>query len=332
MRRNAVTLLEVLFSIGIVAIGLLGVLVAITVAGRTAADGRSADAAASLGRAATQMVVTRGFNRAVGSNGTWAAVAQNGQAYCLDPLYVSKNGSASPDCYFPALDPSVVAGPRMNRISVRPFPGDQQAAPVAPIGYEMSELLCLCHDDLVFIHPEDRTLPPRQNYGATSLVRQSVGEFSWFATIEADSYKGGTGRLNIAILQARNLDDEDRLLDVVPVPATAAGNESLKIAVRNGQPTTELDIKERHWVLLTGIDEAGHARFGWFRVSAVAGVIPAGQPDTSLPSGSPGYAWPEDSRWISGFCRDWLCTPDKTKVAVVGPVVAVLERVIRMGE
>jgi len=183
VKRSGVTLLEVLFAIGIVSVGILGVLATLVIAGKQAADGTRMNGADRLGRNAIREFEVRGFNRASGPRGTWAAVPVNGWSYCLDPLYVATNGSAMPASLFPAIDPATAPGPRMARVSVRRFPGDQSVAPLPPIGQPLAESIFTAKDDLAFSMPDDRTLPPVQHYGAGAGTRQSTGALSWFATV-----------------------------------------------------------------------------------------------------------------------------------------------------
>jgi type II secretory pathway pseudopilin PulG len=107
-RRSGVTLLEVLFAIGIVSVGILGVMASLVVAGKQAADGARLDGADRLGRNAIREFTVRAINRARGPRGTWSlpyvspsaphfdAALQDGYAYCLDPLYVVANGTSLP--------------------------------------------------------------------------------------------------------------------------------------------------------------------------------------------------------------------------------------------
>jgi len=101
----------------------------------------------------------------------------------LDPMYVATNGSAMPASVFPAIDPATAPGPRMARVSVRRFPGDQSIAPLPPIGSQIAESIFTAKDDLVFSMPDDRTLPPSQHYGAAAESRSHAGALSWFATV-----------------------------------------------------------------------------------------------------------------------------------------------------
>lgn len=338
MRKTGVTLLEVLFAIGIVSVGILGVLATLVIAGKQAADGVRMDGADRLGRNAIREFEVRGFNRATGTRGTWAAVPVNGRSYCLDPLYVAANGSAMPASVFPAFDPAVVPGPRMARVSVRMFPGDQSIVPLPPIGQSLAESFFTAKDDLVFSLPDDRTLPPAQNYGTGTAARQSTGAFSWFATIHGSGYSLGTALLCVVVCHRRDVSDPnvERLVNVEKIddenPASpVTGDVSQrghlwKIAVRAGQPVSDIDAKEGRWMLIAGLAPSGATLFCWHRILGVDDVLPAGQPDIY------GNVSAVDTRNISTFGRAWPLHPSQTQVVLIDSVVAVYEKTVKMEE
>lgn len=336
MKRNGVTLLEVLFAIVIATVGILGVLVTLVIAGKQASDGARMDGADRLGRNAIREFEVRGFNRARGPQGTWAAVPIDGHAYCLDPLYVAANGTASPAAWFPAYDLVVVPGARMHRVSVRRFPGNQLFAPLPTIGLPLAESIFAAKDDLVFSLPSDRTLPPVQHYGTGAEARSFNGAFSWFATVQGASYSGGTALLSIAVCHRRNLyDQSERLVNVERIddenPSLSVTGDisqrgrEWKIAVRPGQSAKDLDAREGGWVLITGI-VGGRVLFHWHRILSVDSILPAGNPDMF------GVVSSEDTRSISTSGRAWPLLPSQTQAVLFDSVVAVYEKTIKMQE
>ena len=321
--RRGVTLLEVLFAIGIASIGILGVMATMLIAGKHAADGARFDAADRVGRNAVRDFHIRGFNRATGQQGTWAAVPVNGQAYCLDPVYVAENGTATPACWFPAFDPAIVPGPRMPRISIRAMPGDQSVAPLPPIGAEFADSIFVARDDLIFMEPTDKTLPPVQHFGSATEARSSTGALSWFATVESNDYSHGSGIANIVVCHRRDLltTDAERLCNVVEIDAS-----EFKLAARPGQPDSDLDVRDDEWLLLCGVLLNGRTMFRWRRVTSTTDVLPAGQPDYD------NTVLPVPSRRVSAAGRDWMIPAANTQVALFGAVVAVYERPVKMEE
>lgn len=336
-RRKGVTLLEVLFSIGIVAIGILGVAMTLVLSGRLAAEGQIADQADRLGRNAIREVSIRGYDRPTGPDGMWAAVPVNGQAYCLDPLGVAANQTTPEFGYFPAHSPVAVPGPRMFRIGVRPFPGNQLVLPVPPIGLPLAQSLFIADDDLVFMKPSDRTLPPVQRFSGSAAtqagLRDSQGAMSWFATFQSDDYENGTAMMQIVVCSRRDPQEAERLLAVeridgedptVPAvinPADPRG-QVIKIGVRPGQPASDLDVRDGEWVVLAG-QRGTKKSFQWFRVTNTTEVLPAGTPDVD------GLTYAVDTRDLGVFGRPWTFQRLETQAAIPGHVVGVYEKTVR---
>lgn len=337
MKRSGVTILEVLFAIGIVTIGILGTMATLVVAGRQAADAVSMDGADRVGRNAIREFQVRSMNVARGPRGTWSipftatvkpyvdAVPVAGRAYCLDPLYVAQHGTGTPHRWFPAFSPGAVPGARMHRASLRPVPGDQQMLPLLPIGTAMASSIFVARDDMAFDLPDDRTLPPVQTWDRDSLGnaenRSYSGAFSWFATIQADHVGLDYANVDFVVCHRRDLSEPERLLDV-----TTIDGDAIRVAARGGQPDTDLELRERSWIMLAGTDSNGVERFSWQRVLNLRDPLPAGVVDYD------GQVFPVTTRWVSVAGREWDISPSDTRVAVVSGVVAVYEKTIRMGE
>jgi hypothetical protein len=315
--------LEVLFAIAIASIGILGVMGSLVVAGKQSSDAARTDGADRVGRNAIREFEVRGFNRATGPRGTWATVPAAGWSYCLDPLYVAANGSASPASLFPAIDQAVAPGPRMARVSVRAMPGNQSTAPLSPIGQQLAESIFVAKDDLVFSLPDDRTLPPAQHYGAAIESRSHAGAFSWFATIHRGSgYSHGTALLCIAVCHRRDLQNPnaEQLVNVEQIDSN-----HFKLAARSGQPDSDLDSREGGWLLLIG-NTGGDIEFRWHQMQTVKDNVAAGVPDYD------GTTSAVATRWVSTFGRDWPHVAANTQVALLDSVIAVYEKTIKMQE
>ncbi len=133
-RRRGVSIVEVLFAIGVVAVGVLGVLALIPVAGARVSQGVIADAGDRLGRNAVREFHVRGM----AENGVWwqclSATTEPryteftplpGATFCIDPLFVAKHVQygASTDGdfrFFPSYNPASPPTPhvRMHRVSL----------------------------------------------------------------------------------------------------------------------------------------------------------------------------------------------------------------------
>jgi len=194
--RGGVTVLEVLFSIGIVAVGLLGVLTIVPVAGNRVTQGSIADNSDRLGRNAirqfdvgqmrrlkmwTRFDTTDPLNQQYVD--FWPTVSQ--PAFCIDPLFVSTYSTAaasgtavsSKTEFFPYFVPTGVEA-RMRRISLRTRYNGSTGMTLGQ-AYEVF----MAQDDLVFDLPEDRTLAPRQKFDASNAKRQFDGKYTWMATV-----------------------------------------------------------------------------------------------------------------------------------------------------
>lgn len=215
--QRGVTLLEVVFSIGIVSVGLLGVLIIVPLAGTRSAQGMIADGGDRMGRSAIRLfdvhhmrqpsMWTR-FNTTpqqyqeygvqyVGTDRytyLWQPNVNTrlqARSFCIDPLFIANqkalattnSTNVSPETqYFPYFQPGTflpaAMDARMDRISLRTIPGGATGMTV-----EQAVSVFMNDDDVVFSLPTDRTLPPQQKYDASTLKRQSDGKFSWIATL-----------------------------------------------------------------------------------------------------------------------------------------------------
>ncbi len=219
--RRGITLIEILFAIGIVVIGVFGIMAILLLAGARARQAIDASQVAASGRQAIGQIAVRGWQRAdmvlllTPSTGwqplsavvAWrqnpATVAQFRQvfldgriSYCLDPLLVARSLASSqpmrvgsPESRFPYRSPPSRQAPyppmmlTMPRATVTTTVGVVQPIPPA-IAERTTTLL----DDLKFDAPADRTLLPRQVFdriipGGPALRRANHGNFSWFATV-----------------------------------------------------------------------------------------------------------------------------------------------------
>lgn len=219
--RDGATVLEVIFSIGIVAVGLLGTLIIIPVAGNRVTQGTIADNADRAGRNAIRQFDVMQMGR----QDMWTryrttpdpeqylpfhpTVAE--PAFCIDPLFISthvynqSNNGANVSIavsrkieFFPYLPPTSTSEARMRRVSLRRFPGaphnlllpnvvDYTSPPAVrfQMGMPLEQAYqgFMTQDDLVFDLPDDRTLVPEQKFDSNSAKRQFDGKYTWMVTL-----------------------------------------------------------------------------------------------------------------------------------------------------
>ncbi len=191
--RRGVTLIEVIFSIGVVLIGLLGVVSILPLAGKRSQDAVGMNAASAFSVTISQEIQSRRlFNggRLVGLNAAGNPFVLDPTAvppdsFCIDPLFFSALTTFPDNAvrgfwarlfpYYqaqhdPTRDPSTAAGwppwgvdqPRMLRVGIRNLPAN--ALPTLPfnvlqlITAEEGRQFAESADDLVSERPKDRSL------------------------------------------------------------------------------------------------------------------------------------------------------------------------------
>jgi hypothetical protein len=217
--RAGLSLLEVLFSIGVALIGLLGVAALLPLAVYYMGRGSVADNAAIFGRSAVSAFKSRQMHRntmwAVWNPGANAFVmffaspaviidpllfpsplVGGGPSFCIDPLYLSRSvrDGNPPPSLFPAVPVSSTVEPRMARVTLRSAPGappllsPNTPNPLFTMPSIVAEELFMLTDQHVYLLPRDRTLPPVPGFSVDPNTnqpekRQYDPNLSWFATL-----------------------------------------------------------------------------------------------------------------------------------------------------
>jgi hypothetical protein len=213
--------MEVMFAIGVVMIGMLGIAILVPIAGKAAKDGASYDRAARVGLNAVREFHLREMGRpenwispdfmAVGKPNSRAV------AFCIDPRFVAVNNQVNmaagdPRRFFPY---SVAANmPSMRRISVRRWSAKLPNSTLLDLS--AANEIFMGGDDLLIETPADPLLPAQQVYFSQNPAnpdkRQTDGEFSWMATLSprVDKWAPPTGAapdtytLSIVVFQGRD--------------------------------------------------------------------------------------------------------------------------------
>lgn len=204
--RRAVTLLEVLISILVAAVGLLGAIAVFPVALSQAKKGQVADVSAVAGESAIAAFSAQGMNERT----RWLAWDQTNQqtvqvpadfqestspyfgySFCIDPALFAHNAADDPAnggvwSYFPAVPQT--AGLRMMRLNLT---SGNPALPLQPMTEMQAAKWFGIEDELMYQRPEDNTLPAAQLFtgidsGSGNMVpgrRQEEGRLTWFATL-----------------------------------------------------------------------------------------------------------------------------------------------------
>lgn len=283
--RRGVTLLEVMFAILVISVGLLGSVAVLTVASTVAKRGRVNDAVASLGPAAVHDFDARGlrstsqwvkWNTATGAWGQYTPGF--GESVCIDPRFVAANtATPSPASVFPYV-PAVGNQVRMSRLTLNNGLG-------GPLSQLLADERFTFSDDLTVLRSEeDRSFAPSQlyvNLPATGGIgrRETDGQYSWLATVSPriDRYSLSFNNeyvLSVVIFNQRVGFDmaagTERVYGVTFPGAGITGGEVLLTG------TTEPKVKSGDWIVLAGR-------------SAVHVIDPGPPPMLSLPV--PVFQW-----------------------------------------
>lgn len=184
--RSGVSLLEVLISIGVIALGIFGVAALIPVAQFKVAEGTSLDRQSALGPSAVSEFRIRNMN----APATWLPTLQSlVDANVLDPSEVNRPargvvidplGVLAGANFFPAT--SSDANWRMPRFTLSSLAINN--VPSLPLAQKVFYL----QDDLTFDRPADESIQPRRQYFIASNPRRPLAavpaaSLSWFATL-----------------------------------------------------------------------------------------------------------------------------------------------------
>jgi len=210
-RRRGLTLLEVLISIGIVSIGLMGVMLILPVAGYRAGQGALADSRSMNGLNWVDEFHARGMAQPGLYIGNPTPAFSANTAFVIDPKFAARHAGGTvvdgnDPKRFPYASDAVVAVPRF---SLRRALGDSQM-----LSAIAADSIFQSHDDLVTQLPDDLTDPPIQQIaqsgtGGAFQKRASTGKVSWMAMMTPAAPQGfitDTYRLSIVVFDSRNND------------------------------------------------------------------------------------------------------------------------------
>ncbi len=214
MMRRGVSLLEVMFAIGVIAVGLLGVVAVLPLALNQVGRGNVADRSSRIGMNAVAEFDLRGMR----APSTWRYPNGNvighprGQniGFCIDPRFAATNGTFKNTTYDANVFPYFVVPsatppppPRLIRASLTPNPALTTTGIMSAL---QADQIFVTDDELSFDLPTDETLPPVQIFGDK---RESDGTLSWMATVSPKIDNNGvfkdTYMLSIVIFNRRDV-------------------------------------------------------------------------------------------------------------------------------
>ncbi|MBC8356017.1 MAG: hypothetical protein H8E66_28910 [Planctomycetes bacterium] len=333
MVRRGVSLLEVMFSLGVIAVGLLGVMALIPVGLSHVGKGAIADSASRTGLDAVEAFTARGMGRTdqwiTRSGAAVPGTPRNGDrtAFCIDPRFAAVHfdttagASGNPDL-FPYTS-ATSSDPRMLRISLL-----QEPAGSAIMTAGQAETVFVTADDLVFDLPDDKSLAPIQQYGESQTRRQFDGNFSWLATLvpvqdATDAYR------DLYTLSVVVFNDRDSSMTMDAVNERVANVTSFySSGLAGGDVALEassaaaLDVKRGDWLMLMGIVATGAASsassddtplFRWYRILETESAPRLTSPAVwNLDVTLQGPDWPDDVTTTAMLVRNVVSVYEKT--------------------
>lgn len=337
--RRGVSLLEVMFAVIVVAVGLLGSISVLTVASTVAKRGRVNDSVASLGPMAVHDFDARGWRSTsqwVKWNTTTNAWGQYtpgfGESVCIDPRFIAANASTPvPSSIFPYVPTTAATQVRMSRLTLNNGLG-------LPMSKVLSDDLFTFAEDLTVLRDDtDKTLAPSQAYTtlpaapASLAKRETDGQYSWMATVSPriDRYSLSFNNeyvLSVVIFHQRvGFDMSVGTEQVYGVSFPGAGVTGGEVLLTG---PTEPNIRSGDWIMLAGRSTqhvlnpaTGQLSlpvpvFGWYR------VLDTEAESTPVAGGFERYAT------LMG--RDF--SPDTTdhQAFVIAGVAAVYEKTIKL--
>lgn len=257
-----VTLIEVIFSIGVILVGLVGIVSILPLAGRRAQDSISISAGSAMCDSVFHELKTRGFlARGLLYNvDTFAAIGRASipltpfQSFCIDPMFVANRNPRATNplptfsnlyeprlfpyydqIHDPTQDPSTgytetwpVVQPRLLRVGIREEFVVPPATVQGSISVEESLSLVERRDDIPAIRPKDKTLSATMkgvnavSSGSDFGKQLASGEFSWIATVNP---LPGNEFASVAVAIIRNRDRDFELPTTTTAPARPDGNQ-----------------------------------------------------------------------------------------------------------
>jgi hypothetical protein len=199
--RRGITLMEVLISIFVASVGLMGLAALIPVGRHYVVEASKQERGNAVGRAAFREIKVRGWLKPENLWGSGGAVAGADltKPFCIDPLFVAypaNNSAGGAMTILPGTPPwndgtgwlfptkltdelgaGVVATARMPRATLKGWSGA-----TIPMTNPSVERMFRSEDDLVFELPSDETKRPNVVWGSDDRI-QSAGDYTWLATV-----------------------------------------------------------------------------------------------------------------------------------------------------
>ena len=283
-RRAGLSLIEVLASIGVISVGLLGLASLLPVGLVTIFQATKADRAGNCGRLAMRELVVRRML----DNQHWYDVAQG--KYVYNPNYKTNQQPNQPWCappafgipgpptqYMPAsflIDPLGVnngmtlsfgsGATNTPRISLDYIPTGSTSALANAIFRATDDIIATAPENMKPAQPPGRPIPV-MNTGVTPNAIASKGDYSWFATVTPSPSIPFRFTVSVVVCYARTLGPPGGPIAETAIPVTtfwdtvplatggtvamAGGSVQLNVPMANGT-LGGIPVHENDWVAL----------------------------------------------------------------------------------
>jgi hypothetical protein len=273
--KRGISLLEVLFSIFVLSVGLLGLAAMVPVGKHQVTEASHADRGTAIGQAAFRDMKIRDMLDPV-------------SAFVIDPLAVTRNvAQSTPDseygvfphgpANFPA--PAAPAFPKPARINAA------DVGFAVPYSQPMADRIFRCVDDLQFEFPEDETRRPVLVNPNGTPTHMSAGDYSWMAMLTPQRTTGelNTFKATVVVFYRRDLvvDTSDintpaseRIVycDLVNGGVGGSSGGDVQLRVVNTTATAQqadkiLKVRPNHWIMVSNQHAGtGDTTHNWYRV------------------------------------------------------------------
>lgn len=283
-RRKGISLFEVLVSIMVAGIGLLGVLVLIPFAVKTSERGLDQEAALTHARNSFADFEANGYRNTSNWINPDSSVIDSGTVYCIDPIRVARKDTyagTTTDLVFPyTFDPSGGVFPDSLNIPVITL----EDSASSELSLALSRRIFSAPDDLLFDDSPDSDIAgPTQRYfqdGVSNVKRQNVGRISSMMFAIPDGNIDGQWTLYTVVMKDRTIDPveyaalrtggnyDPASADAIPpgiprvfelteppvvnsnVSETGYGGGDVEMTELNQPPQEEPEIRNNDWVIL----------------------------------------------------------------------------------
>jgi len=273
--HQGVSLLEVLISIGILSVGILGVASMVPLGHHLTQEGIRADRAAAIGRAAFREFKIRGWM----NRDNWRPIQSFERIVVIDPIGYGPQRLDFPDDISQLQLESAIF--RLDRTSIQAFASNNSAMPIA-----LAQEIFMAQDGLAIDIPDDGEAPPLQLYTPSGEKRQTDGAFSWMATLTPSPTPPGQpatremATLSIVVFYKRplgasvNLDGPppEQFAHVTfpsyPEGGLSGGDVILSAGIDNSGIPQTLDVKRGQWLLMYRQTVQGQVRAAgvWYKI------------------------------------------------------------------